>query len=318
MEDSQGVDLTEWKLRTDVDPEILYSLLESVMEIAQALQELTGWRQDEASEEFSVPPPQLILITKRISLQLRKLLLDGNGWLLKRCVADPNIHPLVLLHSFLPKSFVQQHEELSCVLRFDDGTTKRISRPALSHTITVFPVYCVHHAYGSMFELHNPFDYDSDPIKFSRWMNTKIVEVDSLQFKAEQLLRIMSDKEGAHSERNSAAIVPGGVSVETDNDYAHGLFNGIKFGSLTYLQIFSLFTGLYIASRVTRMLAQSSFPRDNESLDYICNSIAKSPRQIPTGSSEVSFDFELMIALGRDLEPRGNYANSTESYIRGL
>ena len=149
-------------------------------------------------------------------------------------------------------------------------------------------------------------------------MNTKVVEVDGHNFKAEQLLRIMSDKEGAHTENNPALIVPAGLSVDADKNHSHRLFNGIRFGSLTYLQIFSLFTGLYMVNRMRMMLDHLPFPKDNESVNYICQAISSSPRTIESKESEITFDFFHMVVLGHDSETRGKYNEGTRFYIKSL
>jgi len=316
MEDSHYSDLPGWELRTDINQQSLYNLLECVMEIAQAMQELASAPRAETEMKFYVKPPQIASVVRRTSVQIRKLMLDGNGSLLKRCVKDPNIHSLALLYDFPPVRFVQHHEEIGFVLGFEDGTSKGVSRPAFSHTTTVHPVAGLRHMSGTKFGLYSPFNFDSDPVKFQKWMNTQVVEIDSHRFKAGQLLRIMSNMEGAHTEDNPALIVPCDLSVGVDKRHFHRLFNGIRFGSLTYLQVFSLYTGLYIVNRVKTMLEHLPFPKNNESIEYICDIISHSPQQITSVDSEISFSFYHMLVLGNERELRGDYSQGTRSYIK--
>ncbi|MCY3709961.1 MAG: hypothetical protein OXG26_13790 [Caldilineaceae bacterium] len=316
MEDSNDSELPGWDLRTDINQQSLYNLLECVMEIAQALQGLASTPLAQTDMKFYVKPPQIASAARRTSVQIRKLMLDGNGSLLKRCVTDPNIHDLVLFYDYPPVDFVQNHEELDIVLGFEDGTSTSVSRPAFSHTTTVHPVIGLRHMAGTKFGLYNPFNYDTDPIKFQKWMNTQVVEIDGHKFKAEQLLRIMSNKEGAHTEDNPALIAPHGLSVDVDKNHFHRLFNGIRFGSLTYLQIFTLFTGLYIVNRMKMMLEHLPFPKNNESVDYICETISNSPRQITSEDLEISFAFYHMLVLGTGRELRGDYSRGTRFYIK--
>ena len=316
MEVSSCVDLTGWELRTDANYESLYMLLECVTEIAQAIRDLGSAQRTEAEEIHSVPRPKIVSITRRISVQIRKLLLDGNGFLLKQCVKDPNIHPLSLLFDYRPAEFVQHHEEDKRVQPLDDGTIMNDSRPAFDHIITVYPVYGVRHMSERIFSLYYPFDHDSKPMKFKKWMSSNVIEIDGHPFKAEQMLRIMSNKEGAHSEDNPAIMSPCGFRVEADDKHLHRLFNGIRFGSLTYLQIFSLLTGLYIANRAKATLSQSTFPREDISVSYMCETISQSPQMFAPGKWEISFNYYHLTVPVQGSEPRGDYSKGVRSYTK--
>ena len=82
--------------------------------------------------------------------------------------------------------------------------------------------------------------------------------------------------------------------------------NGLRFGGLTYLQLFSLFTGLYIVNRTRPMLDNLPFPNDNHSVGYICNQIAKSPRSFAS-ESNIEISISPMFILERDGNVRGDY-----------
>lgn len=297
-----------WDIRPNVSLQSLYNLLECVMEMAHALQSL-GQRPGSVIEEqpVFVSAPLMISTTRRISTSVRKIPLDGNGALLKRCVADPNLHPLKPPFGSGSINFVRHFEERTFRLGWADGRSSDITVPAFDHTSAVHPLHAVRHIAGGQFALYNPFDYSSTPVKFGKWMNTKILEIDGQQFKAEQVLRDMSNKEGAHIEENPPFIVPPDLNIDRDSNTLHRLANSLRFGGLTYLQVFALFTGLYIVNRARLWVGQLPFPEDNHSVAYLSDTIAQSPRTIATEQAEIEFTSAPLAVLGHDRNLRGDY-----------
>ena len=226
-------DLAGWDIKPNVNQQALYNLLECVMEIAQAVKGLAGTWQPGTATKSKVSSPHMVSTARRISTSIRKLLLDGNGSLLKQCVVEPNIHPLRSPDSGGPMNFVRRFEEQRFTLGWADGLSRDITVPAFDHTTTLHPMYGVRHISGMKFGLYNPFDHDAEPIKFQKWMNTRIIEIDAHQFKAEQLLRDMSNKEGAHIEDNLAILVPDDLNIDKDKNTLHRLVNGVKLGSMS-------------------------------------------------------------------------------------
>ena len=309
-------DLAGWEVRTSVNQRALYNMLECVMEIAQALQGLVSSVPPGTEAKVSVMPPLMVSSARRISISTRKLMLDGNGSLLKQCVMEPNVHPLRRPYSSSQVRFKQPFGEQRIGLGWTDGASRDIAVPAFNHTISIFPLYGVGHIAGTKFRLYNPFNYDSEPIRYQRWMNTKIIEIDGHQFSAEQLLRDLSNKEGAHIEDNVAFVVPDDVKIDRDKNTLHRLANGVRFGGMTYLQIFSLFTGLYIVNRTRPMLRQLPFSKDNQEVAYICKVIIQSPRNITAEDADIEFPTMPLVALGPDRELMGDYNSGANSSLK--
>ena len=161
-------DLVGWDIRPTVSQQALYNLLECVMEIAQAVKGLASTWQPGAKTECTVSSPLMVSTARRISTSIRKLLLDGNGSLLKQCVIEPNIHPLRSPNSSGPMNFVRHFEEQRFILGWADGVSRDITVPAFDHTTTIHPLYGVRHMAGMKFGLYNPFDHDAEPIKFQK------------------------------------------------------------------------------------------------------------------------------------------------------
>ena len=316
MTNAPDIDLAGWEIRTNVDQQALYNLLECVMEIAQALHSLAGTRQAGKVARVFVVSPLMVSNARRISTSIRKLMLDGNGSLLKRSVIEPNIHPLKPPYSSPPVNFVRHFEEKELTFEWADGPSSDVTVPALDHAITIHPLYGVRHIAGTRFGLYNPFDHDSEPIKFQKWMSTRVIEIDGHQFRAKQLLRDMANKEGAHIENNHAFIVPEDSEIGEDKNTLHRFANGVRFGSLTYLQLFSLFTGLYIVNRTRTMLRQLPFPRDDEAVAYICDAITQSPRSIAVESADIQFTSAPLVAVGPDRGLMGDYSSGMKSNFK--
>ncbi|MDE0311282.1 MAG: hypothetical protein OXI52_03380 [Caldilineaceae bacterium] len=316
MIDASDRDLTGWEVRANVDQQALYNLLECVMEIAQALQSLVGTRQAGTEANVFVVLPLMVSSARRISTSIRKLMLDGNGSLLKRSVVEPNIHPLKVPYSTPPVNFVRHFEEKEFTLVWADGPSSDVTVPAINHTVTIHPLYGVRHIAGTKFGLYNPFDHVSEPIKFQNWMNTRVIEIDGHQFRARQLLRDMANKEGAHIENNHAFFVPEDTEIGKDKNTLHRFANGVRFGGLTYLQLFSLFTGLYIVNRTRTMLRQLPFLGDDEAATYIRDTITHSPRRIAVESADIQFTSAPLVAVGPDRGLMGDYSSGMKSNFK--
>ena len=316
MTNAPETELVGWEVRSNANQRALYNMLECVMEIAHALLGLVSSGSPGTGAEVSVMPPLMVSSARRISIATRKLFLDGNGSLLKQCVMEPNVHPLRPPYSSSLVRFKQPYGEQRIGLGWTDGASRELAVPAFDHTISLNPLYGVGHIAGTKFRLYNPFDHDSEPIRYQRWMNTKVIEIDGYQFRAEQLLRDLSNKEGAHIEDNVAMVAPDDVKIGRDKNTLHRLANGVRFGGMTYLQIFSLFTGLYIVNRTRPMLRQLPFSKDNQEVAYICKAIIQSPRNIKSEDAHIEFPTMPLVALGPDRELMGDYTLGAKSSLK--
>ena len=151
-------EITPWELQPNVNQQSLYQLLECVMDIAQSMQGLTNAQQPSSKYEGYVQAPLMTMTVRRVSTSIRKILLDGNGSLAKRCFTDPNLHPMIPLVETRPMNFVRPFDEQRITLGWADGISREITRPAFNHTVTVYPLYGVKHIFETRFCINNPFD----------------------------------------------------------------------------------------------------------------------------------------------------------------
>ena len=110
----------------------------------------------------------------------------------------PDLHPVKSPKAIPPVNFRRHFEEEHFVLGFENGTAQEITTPSFNHITTVHPLYGIDHVSGTKFSIYNPFDHDAQPVRFSKWMNTKVLEVNELHLTAERILREMVNNEGAH------------------------------------------------------------------------------------------------------------------------
>ncbi len=247
-----------WTFREGVNTEHVSSFLQCVVDIVDALNELKDAGKDIAGF-------QAISSIQRISIQLRKLLLDGNGLLFKGCFSDPNLHPLKRPSTQdKPITFVQKFKDPPRVLRFADGIETTIEVPEYEQRTTIHPLYGMCHDGDQDFVIKMPFDLDAHPIKFKAWMNTKVLQVDDVVFTAKDLLREVVNNEGAHIGSGTKLAMPDASSLTIDNvkNERYKAVNAVKFGGMSYAQNFVLYTGFYIASRSKTLI--NSLPLDKE------------------------------------------------------
>ena len=315
MDERVSVDLTGWQVRENVNQQALYSFLECVMQIAQSLRGLLGEDHHLTVGSREVQAPLLVAASRNISVSIRKILLERHA-LLKRCFADPAMHPLKPITNNVPSRFKRHFEEQTIILGMTDGVSKSFTMPAFTHVAKLYPLHGVEYVGGMQFRLFNPFNHDAEPVKVNRWMNVSLLEIDGRAFKVEHVLREMSNKEGAHIEDNPTFLLPASLNIDHDKSALHRSGNGLRFGGLTYLQLFSIFTGLYIVNRTRAVLDNLPFAKDNQAVEVICQIISQTPRSITTEKANIELNSFPLAVLGWDWSLRGDYSAGITTIYR--
>ncbi|MDE0630653.1 MAG: hypothetical protein OXH73_04040 [Caldilineaceae bacterium] len=308
-----------WNINERASHSDLRSFLQAVVNISLTLQNVDK-RQFNAQETSSVVVlPQVIFVAESMSIAIRKLMLGGRKALLRKCIHKPDFHPLALFSSFASVTITWPGERVRVDVSHQDGRNEKVELPVIDHFTIIYPVYGIHHVRGMTFGIHDPFDYNSEPIKVTKWLNTRVVEIDGQQFSAEQVLRFMANKEGAHSEDNPAMIFPkgyDGIMNQMKWDKSHSLFNEIKFGELTYLHLFTLFTGFYVVNMVKTILPQLPFSSNDSSINYIANQISQAPSSFSVKRVPITSGIGKAVFIDENLEVEGDYNSKNESYIK--
>ena len=265
-----------WTFREGVNTEHVFDFLQCVVDIVDALNELKDADKDIAGL-------QVISSARRISIQLRKLLLDGNGRLFKNCFADPNFHPLKRPSPHdKPITFVQKFKRPPMVLGFADGRETTIEVPEYEQRTTIHPLYGMRHDGDQAFVIEMPFDRDAHPIKFKAWMNTKVLQVDDMMFTAKDLLREVVNNEGAHIGDGKKLAMPdaSGRTIDNVDSKRYKAVSAVKFGGMSYAQNFVLYTGFYVASRSKTLINGLPLDKESKVVANICRKIDGCPTKL--------------------------------------
>ena len=300
-----------WQIRPSVHPISVLTLLECVTETASALEEFGQIARQR-------PPSGTLMLTKtrQISVALRKILLDRNGSLLKRCIENPEIHPMKTPpDNARTLRATQSFKEQEYVLNFADGSSSTLKIPAHDYVVSVHPLFGVSHESESNSVLTSPFDCVAKTIKFSKWMNTKILEVNGMQFDTRSVLHLMAVNEGAHTNERLPMMAP--VLPDEDNDARYSAIDGIKFGVFSYIQFFSLFTGLYLVNRFREVFGPGALTSNDPRAKEMCQLIHLYPRDFPLlMNSSVSIATNPLYVLGKNDELVGDYSRGISTTMR--
>ena len=288
-----------WRFRESVNTEHVFEFLLCVVDITDTLTNLKD--ADKANGALIA-----ISAARRISIPLRKLLLDGNGHLFKNCFAEPSLHSLTPPSpNDRPVTFVQKFNRPTMVLGFADGKRTTVQIPEYKQSTTIHPLYGVRHESGQTFIFDMPFNTDARPQKFKAWMNTKVLQIDDVTFTAKDLLREIANNEGAHLGESKKLAMPDASSLNFGNvkNQRYKAVNTVKFGGLSYAQNFVICTGLYIADRSKRILDHLPFREPNKAIDEMCKKIRGSPTTI-SGQGQMENQTYHGVVLDHDLKVR--------------
>lgn len=254
-----------WELKTGLGQIEASMFMECVAGIAKTVQEFS--QSIRAGEMASC-----VLKTRQISVELRKLLLDGGG-MIRTCIAEPTIHPL-LPPNDTRKAIIS--ETIPPLGQFEfkdvkDGRTISPTTPTYLYETTIHPLYGVSFKDvedGVIVVLDGiPFDLNADPVKFSKWMRTMVVEIETNgipfhKYRSDELLYLMANREGAHSESTFAYMSPVHISPGEQKDrnarkrMEHSAIDAVRFGVFSYIQYFAVVLGNYIVGRTRRNLLE--------------------------------------------------------------
>ena len=302
---------SSWGIRPSARSTSVSKLVECMAETAMSLEEF-------ASQTLQPTTSMTLLIakTRQVSVSLRKMLLDGNGFLLKQCIDNPAMHPLKEpAKSAKTLTATQSFKKQDHRLDFTDGSSRSYCIPAFDHKVTVYPLYGISHEPAGNSVLASPFDLGVKTIKFSKWMKTKVLEVDGMQFVVRSVLSLMAVNEGAHANESHPMMGP--VLPDEDKDSRYSAIDGVRFGVFSYMQFFSLFTGLYMVHRFREVLNSRSLPGTNPRMREMCELIFSYPQNFPSSiNTRVSIVAHPLFVLGHNLELVSDYSRGVSTIMR--
>ena len=300
-----------WQIRQSVHPITVQALLECVVEIAYALEEF-----GRIARQHTTSGALMLAKTRQISVALRKILLDGNGSMLKRCIENPEMHPMKAPpENAKTLRATQSFKKQEYVLNFADGTSSTLKIPAYDYLVSVHPLFGINHESEGRSVLTSPFDFTAKTVKFSKWMNTRILEVNDMRFDIRSVLHLMAVNEGAHT--NERLPLMGPVLPDEDNDARYSAIDGIKFGVFSYMQFFSLFAGLNIVYKIRETLGSVASTIYDPPVKEMCQLVQRYPHNFPQHfNTSVSIATNPLFVLGKKDELVGDYTRGVSTTMR--
>ena len=157
-----------WQLDPNVHPMTVGTFLDCVMDLGSAAEGLLdkkslfdtdgGWRVLQA-------------VVRRISVPLRKLLLDDEGALLKKAIDGPAFPPLGGKKGQYRRATISWHSERrECVFGYADGKRETVVVPETKHEIEIGRLYGVDFLEDGWCAIHSPFDLMARPAPMDAWL----------------------------------------------------------------------------------------------------------------------------------------------------
>ena len=246
-----------WTTSNTADRHTLHLVAECIAEIAEAVTQTNLSLQADKLTTASFQRA-----CRRISVPIRKLILSGDTQLLWRCFV-PILHPMSKPASTVPMDKLTQWIGNQSITMGTAGSpdTDEFTFPTEHTTETlVNPLYGLRRTGELLYRLEELVDWSIAPIRYGQWINTKVLQVDATIITAEDLLNMMVNREGAHTELNDMARVNAGgpIDIKTGDRAAekYRKANIINFSGISYIQIFTFLVGHYLAKMMKSTLSQ--------------------------------------------------------------
>ena len=245
-----------WSVNSSVHPMTVDTLLDCIIELGAAAQDLVdkrplfdsdgGWRV-------------LQSIVRQMSVPLRKLCLDNDGALLRRVISNPFFHPLggeKGRYRLAKMSWCTEHQEL--VLGYANGKQETVVVPETEHEIEIGRLYGIDFVENGWCTVHSPFDLEASRIALDAWLGTKALQVNSVSYTVRDALGLVANYEGAHTNEMPAFVSVGvnPENVDRGQNMKYRLINCVYFGCLSYAHILVLYSALYITKGMQQLLAE--------------------------------------------------------------
>ena len=246
-----------WSLEDPKHPTKAKALVHCITEISvcfRAMDDLTTDSEPNSRERVF---DTAIAAIRLMSVSIRKLLLDGQGASLRRAVGNPTMHPLGGAKGRYRKvTLTWKGPPIEGQLSFEDGRHEQITIPEREFQIQLGRLYGVVFLDDAC-AIHSPFDCSAPPVVFDAWLKLKVLQVNSVAYTINDVLRLVANAEGAHSPDMLPALIGGGWNPEEvgeRDEMKHRLASAVRFGPFTYPHLIVLFTGLHLIDQVQELL----------------------------------------------------------------
>ena len=168
------------------------------------------------------------------------------------------------------------------VLGYENGKRERVVVPKAEHAIEVGRLYGIDFAEEGWCAVHSPFDSSVPRTTLDEWLSSKAVQVNSVGYSVGDVLRIVADYEGAHSNEMVAWVAVGVNPEDFDRgrNMKYRIINCVHFGCLSYPHILAMYSGLYIIGEVRHLLGKAA--ESGRLKDMHASAVAKTIESVRT------------------------------------
>ena len=304
-----------WEIQSGMDSFTFELFAECMADIADSVKQINALCREGQLETHS-----LNRAARNVSVAVRKLMFDGNGYLFKECV-EPLLHPLKDPKKRPRKGLradvlVERIGGMSIDYTLGESEEHRTyDAPAYEHRTVVNPLYGLRRIGKEQYQLDDPFDLSRQPIKYGQWMNIKVLQVGDAVLSAERILQLLANYEGAHVESNQMtrlnASSPVDMKLPDRKDELYRKGTWITFGGVSYLHIFTLLVGIYLVNMMKETL--KGVPEETSNrlrMTQMPGSILRAPSRIATPGLLLKKGFNMGMVLqstGDSFELVGNH-----------
>ena len=294
----------EWNWNKKGHPMTVNAMLECVTELATAAQRLAI-----ANSHSNESTALLLLRTavRQMSVPIRKLCLDGQARLLQGVVLDPQFLSVGGEKGKYSKAILKRRtERQEWVLEFEGGRREQVVVPESEHEIKIGRLYGIEFQEDGWCKITSPFDVSGSPISMDKWLEMKILQVNSVGYTVRDALKLVADFEGAHANTHQLpAIMAVGVKPD-DIDRGAGkryrMANCIHFGCLSYVQLVVIYSGLYIIRMMQELVTNNDPRKDGVDISGVAGLISPVRTDLSARSRIVDRCHE-MIVVGKSNVP---------------
>ena len=306
-----------WEPNRRADALVLRNFADCILDIRDAAQTL------ERKEEIMGDTQHILLkqTVRKVSVAVRKLCLDGGGRLVRRCIDAPALQPVQKVKDGPTLRLDQKRPGFQGRMVRADGREADFEFPEATHQISLSPLPGVEFGQPPpACTIRPPFDGDRSGLRFRQWLKQKVLQIDSVTYTAETLLRLVANYEGAHTSEH-LTLVPSGLDVnqvDTGNEMQYRLGNLILFGGLSYAQYFTLYTGLqvmfqarYVTPRILNAESGQALSADREIRPTGDELVIRGP----VFSTKVAYAGHPLFVFGDDGRPHAREGSVTTTMI---
>lgn len=265
------VSYQSWVLNTRAHPLTVNKAIDCIVEIIGAIRNLTERKElIVANEGWRI----ITAIVRQLSVPVRKLCIDDRGSLLKGVVVNPMFHQLGGTKGKFSRTTIKWRvPKREWVLGYEDGRRENVVVPETEHEIEIGRLYGVEFLEDGWCRIGIPFDLASEPIQMDDWLKYKVLQVNSVGYTLKDALKLVADYEGAHTNDLPAFIAVGvnPEDIDKGRNMKYRLTNSVYFGCLSYIQLVTLYTGLYVIRRIQELIEENGYSLNGVDVKDLAN-----------------------------------------------